>query len=145
MENLNGYRYTKQWYQFVFETKEMVRPIHAALYFWIVEKNNQLHWKRVFGPPTSEAMQAININGYQHYKKALTDLIRWNFIILVSKSHNQHTCNQISLNLLCTKGTKQGYTKGIKQVSHNKTDKTIKNQEPIVEKIDIKPIPPDAR
>lgn len=149
MENKNGYKYTKQWYQFVFETKEMVRPIHAALYFWIVELNNQLHWKEVFGLPTQYSMQAINVKGRRHYQKALEDLIKWGFVKLVSKATNQHNSNQISLNLLSTLSNKQGYkqadlpgTKG----THSKTTKTIKKDfEPIVEKIDIKPIPDDAR
>jgi len=137
----NGYTYSKQWFDFVHTTNHIVRPMHAALYFWIVELNNRLKWKTVFGLPTKEAMEMIGLKGYRHYKKALDDLIDWGLITLISKSYNQWTSNQISLNLLHTYGIKQGS----KQGPHSKTVKTIINREPIVEKININPIPEDAR
>jgi hypothetical protein len=127
----DGYSLSRQWFEFVIENSEMVRPIHGALYFWIVELNNRLNWKEVFGLPTDYSMQAIGIKGYQHYKNALNDLIKWGFINLHAKSHNQHSCNQISINLLCTLGLKQSIRQGLKQGStqgrHSKTEKTIPN------------------
>lgn len=120
--NKNGYQLTKAWFDFVFESNESVRPIHTALYLWIVELNNRLNWEDVFGLPTEYSMQAIGVMGYRHYKKTLDDLVRWGFISIISKSHNQHTCNQISLNLLDTLSMKQG----MKQGRHNKTRKPFK-------------------
>lgn len=120
-DKINGYALSRQWFDFVFETTEAVRPIHTALYFWIMELNNQLQWKEVFGLPTKHSMRAINVSGYQHYKKALDDLIRWGFIDLIAKSQNQHTCNQIKINLLHTLSTKQGHTLSTKQGHHSKT------------------------
>jgi hypothetical protein len=96
-EKINGYTLSRQWFDFIHETKEMVTPIHTALYFWIIELNNQLQWKTVFGLPTDYSMQAIGTKTYKSYKKALDDLIKWGFINLISKSYNQHTCNQIAL------------------------------------------------
>lgn len=86
MEDKNGYRLSKQWFEFIENTAEMIRPIHTSLYFWIVELNNQLQWKEVIGLPTKDSMEHARISGYHHYKKALDDLIRWGFITLVAKS-----------------------------------------------------------
>lgn len=103
----NGYAYSKRWFDFMLESKEMVRPIHTALYFWIVEMNNRQQWKEVFGLPTEYSMKAIGIKGRLHYKNALDDLIKWGFVNLVSKSKNQHMSNQISLCLPVTLSNKQ--------------------------------------
>jgi hypothetical protein len=103
----NGYAYSKQWFEFISETKEMVRPIHTALYFWIVELNNRAQWEDVFGLPTDYSMKSIRIKGRQHYKKALDDLIKWGFVKLISKSPNQHISNQVSLCLPDTLSNKQ--------------------------------------
>lgn len=135
----NGYQLTKAWFDFVFEAKEPTRPIHAALYMWIVELNNRLKWKEVIGLPTEHSMQAIGVKGYQHYKKTLNDLARWGFITIVSKSHNQYTSNQISLNMLSTlsanQGVKQSTKQGVNQGRHNKTVKTIKTDKTVKKKI----------
>lgn len=140
-DKINGYTLSRQWFDFVFNTEEMVRPIHTALYFWIVEQNNRLQWKEVFALPTDYSMKAIGIKGRQHYKKALDDLIKWGFVKLISKSQNQHTCNQVALNfkyqanklletLNIRQGIKQADLLGTKS-NHSKTEeqtyKTIYN------------------
>lgn len=107
MKKVDGYSLSKQWFDFVINTNEMVRPIHGALYFWIIELNNRLQWKQEFGLPTDSSMQHIGIKGRQHYKKALDDLIKWGLIELISKSTNQYSPNVISLVLLDTKSNKQ--------------------------------------
>lgn len=133
MENKNGYAYSKQWFDFLQVTKEMVTPMHTALYFWIVELNNLLHWIPVIGLPTDRAMQVSRIKSYKYYKKTLDDLIKWGFIDLKAKSYNQWTCNQITL-ILTTKTVSKQVTK---QLPHNKTKiQTIKNNaSEIVEKV----------
>lgn len=137
--NKNGYQLTKAWFDFVFESKEETRPIHAALYLWIVELNNRLHWQEVIGLPTEYTMQAIGVKGYQHYKKALDDLVRWGFVSIISKSNNQHTSNHISLNMLSTlsmnQGVKQSTKQGVNQGRHNKTVKTVKTDKTIKKEI----------
>ncbi|MBW8334808.1 MAG: hypothetical protein K0M40_22515 [Prolixibacteraceae bacterium] len=138
----SGYHLTKLWFDFVFESNELTRPIHTALFLWIIELNNRLQWKEVFGLPTYYSMQAIGVKGYQHYKKALDELVRWGFVVIVSKSNNQHTCNQISISLPSTLGIKQGIKQGIEQgveqgveqgrhsktIETSETDKTIKKK-----------------
>ena len=93
----NGYAYTKQWFDFVFETDENITPMHTALYLWTVEMNNRMKWCDVFGLPTDYSMKAIGTKTYKSYKRTLNDLINWGFIRLVTKSYNQHTCNQVAL------------------------------------------------
>ena len=122
MRGKNGYNLSRQWFEFIKNTDEIVRPMHIALYWYITELNNQLQWKEVFGLPTKETMEMIGLRGYRHYKKALDDLIRWGFITLISKSRNQWTSNVIQTNLLHTIGTKQGS----KQGRHSKTIQTFK-------------------
>lgn len=117
----DGYSLSRQWFEFTFETEEMITPTHTALYFWIVELNNRLQWKPVIGLPTGYSMQAIGLKTYRSYKKTFDDLIRWGFIELKAKSHNQHTCNQIALVL---KSKAQSKAKQ-KQSSDSKTVKTI--------------------
>jgi hypothetical protein len=125
-EKKNGYNLSRQWFNWCFEHSEIVRPIHTALYFWIIELNNRLQWKDVFGLPTDYSMQAINIKGRLHYRKALDDLAKWGFIKIIAKSRNQHSSNQISLNLLGTLSTNQGSNQGAKQGTHSKTIQTVK-------------------
>ena len=144
MENKNGYAYSRQWFEFIFETEEMITPAHTSLYLWIVELNNRLQWKEVFGLPTQYTMQASRIKSYKYYKKTLDDLIKWGFINLISKSKNQFTCNEIAL-VLHTKAVSKQLPK---QLPHSKTRiQTIKNN--ASEKVDViyydNPITNDTR
>lgn len=150
-DKINGYELSRQWFNFIHETSEMISPIHTALYFWIVELNNQLQWKPVFGLPTNYSMQSAGVKTYKAYKKALDDLIRWGFVELIQKSYNQHTCNQVALvlktkandnpdELLSTLEPKQDQStdqcfslkdqSGTTIVKHIKTLKTVKTKKP---------------
>jgi hypothetical protein len=110
MDKKNGYNLSRQWFDFTQETSEMVTPMHTALYFWIVDLNNRLQWKEVIGLPTDHTMNAIRIKSYKSYKKALDDLIRWGFLKLITRSRNQHTCNEVAL-VLKTKAETKAETK----------------------------------
>ena len=134
-KQINGYALSRIWFDFVFETTETVTPIHAALYFWIIDLANRLGWKDVFGLPTGYSMEAIGLKSYRSYKKALDDLIRWGFIELRAKSFNQHSSNQIALVLKAKAEAKADEVALVlkakaqpkqrpKQSSHNKTIKT---------------------
>ena len=134
-KQINGYALSRIWFDFVFETTETVTPIHAALYFWIIDLANRLGWKDVFGLPTGYSMEAIGLKSYRSYKKALDDLIRWGFIELRAKSFNQHSSNQIALVLKAKAEAKADEVALVlktkaqpkqrqKLSSHNKTIKT---------------------
>jgi hypothetical protein len=139
METKNGYNLEKQWWNFRLTTSEKVTSKHTELYWYMVRQNNSFGWVDVFGLPTDHTVNALKIS-YKTYKAVLTDLEKWGFITIVEKSYNQHYSNRITLNLLRQKLPKQLP----KQVHHNKTIGNFKNSD-IVKKININPIPEDAR
>jgi hypothetical protein len=93
----NGYTLSKRWWDFAGKNPNAIRPVHAALYFWIVGKNNKLYWKNVFGLPTLEAMRHIGIKDRRFFRKTLSDLELWGFIKVVHKSQNQYDANRITV------------------------------------------------
>jgi len=139
VENRNGYRYTKQWFEFAEDNPEKIKPIDGILYLYCVELNNRLKWTEKFGLPTYDTMKILGVKNYRTYKKAFDNLEKWGLIKVVERSKNQFTANIIAL-VFFTKA----YTKAL-PLYKNK-EKTYKNGiEPIVEKININPLPPDAR
>lgn len=74
-----------------------MRPIHGALYLWLVELCNRKGWALEFPAPATECMQACGIHSYNTYKKALNELADWGFIEVVLPSKNQYTSNVIAL------------------------------------------------
>ena len=118
----NGYNLTKQWFDFVAENDE-VKAMHSALMTWLIEQCNRLQWPETFGIPTDYTMRMSRIKSYKYYKKTLSDLEKWNFIELRTKSRNQYTCNEIALKLFTKAVAKQVP----KQFHHNKTNKTLTN------------------
>jgi len=93
----NGYNLSRQIFIFSANNPGLVKPKHIALYFWIVELNNRLRWKDVFGLPTMESMKMIGIKDRRSYRQTLTDLEEWGFIQKIEKSTNQYIANKISL------------------------------------------------
>ena len=93
----NGYSFMKQWFDFAYENPDKVAPVHAALYFYLIQLNNSLNWKEKFGVPTYNTMEILGIKNYRTYKKAFDDLQEWKFIKLLTKSKNQHTANVVAL------------------------------------------------
>lgn len=131
-ENIkNGYALSRQWFEFIHNTKEVITPIHTALYFWICELNNQLQWKNIFGLPTAYSMQAIGTKCYKSYKRALDDLIKWGFIELIQKSQNQYTSNQIALVLKTKAQPRQTPKQDQSTADIDKQEETIKTEETI--------------
>jgi hypothetical protein len=95
----NGYTLSKQWFDFAKENPESVKPIHAALYFWIVALDNKLRWPEVFGLPTLDSMKMIGIKDRRLFRKSLSDLTHWGFIKIFEKSINQYHATRISLSI----------------------------------------------
>lgn len=119
----DGYSLSRQWFDFAFENPEKVTPTHGILWFWLIELNNRLGWKEKFGLPTAYSMDAIGVSNYRTYKKAMDDLIKWGFVILIAKAKNQHTASIVAL----VKNTKaiQKHCRGTASIDkHNKTIKT---------------------
>lgn len=97
MGKMNGYDLSRNWFNYSFENPDKVKPIHTAVFMWCVEKCNRLGWKKKFGLPTSEAMEAIGVSNKNTYLKALNELIDWGFITLVRKSLNQHQSRIVAI------------------------------------------------
>jgi hypothetical protein len=95
--NKNGYSLSHQWFDFAIENQDKISPVHAALYFWLIELNNRLGWKEKFGLPTQYSMAAIGTTAYNTYKKTLNDLEAWGFLKIISRARNQHTSTIVAL------------------------------------------------
>ena len=137
MTKLSGYELSRAWFDFSFTNPELINPNHSALYFFAIEHCNRLGWKSKFGLPTTMAMEAIGIKSYKTYKKTLTDLIEWGFIVMVQKSTNQYSANVIAL----VKNTK-AQTKALDKAMAKHTTKQgeyIKTIEPLTLEQDVTP------
>ena len=94
---MNGYEFSRAWFDFSFNHPNKVKPVHTAIYFFAIERCNRLGWKEAFGFPTDLAMEALGIRNYKTYISALQDLVDWNFIKWIQKSRNQYAANVIAL------------------------------------------------
>jgi len=88
---ISGYDLSHNWFDWCFENPEAIKPIHTALYFFIIEHCNRLGWKEKFGLPTGMTMDALGVKNYKTYSKALSELVKWGFIKVVQKSQNQYS------------------------------------------------------
>ena len=94
---MNGYKLSRQWFDFCFENPEKIRPIHTAIYTFALEHWNRLGQKKKFGFPSQMTMDAIGIKSYSTYIPAFNDLVDWGFFELIEKSKNQYSSNIIAL------------------------------------------------
>lgn len=94
---MNAFELSRKWFDYSFENPEKIKPVHTAIYFFIIDRCNRLGWKEKFGLPTDMAMEALGIKSYNTYKKALFELVDWGFIVMIQKSKNQFTANIIAL------------------------------------------------
>jgi hypothetical protein len=94
---MNGYEFSRAWFDFSFNTPNKVKPVHTAIYFFAIERCNRLGWKEAFGFPTDLAMEALGIRNYKTYIRALQDLVDWQFVKWIQKSRNQYSANVIAL------------------------------------------------
>ena len=94
---MNGYEFSRAWFDFSFNNPNKVKPVHTAIYFFAIERCNRLGWKEEFGFPTDLAMEALGIRNYKTYIRALQDLVDWQFVEWIQKSRNQYSANVIAL------------------------------------------------
>lgn len=93
---MSGYELSRKWFAFVYETKG-VRPVHTALYFWIIERANASGWKSIIDIQTEKSMECLGVSDWRTYRNALQFLTDNGFVKWIEKSKNQYTCNRISL------------------------------------------------
>jgi len=94
---INGYSYTRAWFDFALENSRKIRPIHGILFLWAVEKCNRLSWVKEFQFPSDEACAACGCKDRETVNAALKDLQEWGFIQIVQESRNKYTAKYISL------------------------------------------------
>lgn len=111
MTQQTGYEYSRDWFDFAFDNPDRVRPVHTALYMWLVELKNRLGWPDKFGCPATQAMQACSVT-YKTYKCALDDLVEFGFVDVVTESKNQHQSTIVAL-VKFTKPTTKAITKAL--------------------------------
>lgn len=94
---MSGYELSRQWFTYCLDNPDRVKPIHTALYFWIVETFNRFDWKSKVGLPTDHAMEVLGIKSYKTYGHTLNDLVEFGFVEMVEKSRNQYSSNIVAL------------------------------------------------
>ncbi|MDD4211589.1 MAG: hypothetical protein PHC46_04310 [Clostridia bacterium] len=136
---VTGYELSRAWFDFSFENREKIKPIHAALYMFCIELCNRLGWKEKFGLPTTMAMEAIGINSYNTYIKTLNDLIEFGFIKMVTVSKNQYSSNIIALSNFDKALDKALDKASIKHVT-KQGESTVQSNSSIIKQINIEQI-----
>lgn len=96
---MNSYELSRNFFDWCYENTSKIRPIHAALYFFAIEHNNRLGWKKEFGLPRQMAMDAIGVKNDRTYTSAFNDLEKWGFFKVIERSKNQYSANIISLSV----------------------------------------------
>ena len=94
---MNGYKLSREWFDWCFENPSKAKPSHTAVYFWIIELCNRLGWKEQFGVPALYSMEATGISSKNTYYKAFNNLAEWGFIEIIEKAKNQNTANIIKI------------------------------------------------
>lgn len=94
---MNGYKLTRNWFDYKFENPSKVRAIHTDFYIYLVDQWNRLGKKDEFGLPTSYTMECLGIGSYNTYKKTLSDLVNFGFVKIIKDSKNQHISKIIAL------------------------------------------------
>jgi hypothetical protein len=91
------YTFTRSYWNFAFNNPDIIKPNHAALYFFALEHCNRLGWKEKFGLPTTMAMEALGMKSYNTYINTFNDLIEFGFFTILERSKNQYSSNIIAL------------------------------------------------
>lgn len=94
---MNGYKLTRDWFEWCKYNSEKVRPIHTALYLYAVETSNRLCWSENFGFPTDMTMHILGISNWRTYSRALNELAAFGFIQIVRKAPNGNLSAIISI------------------------------------------------
>jgi hypothetical protein len=142
---MNTFELSHWYFSWAFENPNKAKPIHAALFFYIIEHGNRMGWAKQFGLPSEYAASAIGVKKSQTVLQTLKDLHNYGFITIEEYSKNQWTANIISINAAPSNvsaqgtalGTAQGAARvhqGVHQGAYNKTvnNETNKQQKEIL-------------
>lgn len=127
---MNGYSYSRAWFNFVFENPEKVSGNHTAMYLWYVELNNRFGWVEKFIAPSYQTMAATGIKSYNTYRKIFNDLTDWGWIIPISIGKNQNSSTIVALskiNKATNKALDKAVDKAIDEALDKATDEALNN------------------
>ena len=101
--SLNSYILSKRFYQTLEQNPAMqlgCKPSHIAVYFRMIEIQNQIGWHfKIIGLPTEAVMQYACISSARTYYKVLEDLESWGLFVTKSYAVNQFTSRKVSFYL----------------------------------------------
>lgn len=116
---MNTFNLSREFFKWCFENSRKITPSHIAIYFFIIDLNNRLGWKKEIGLPSEHCMETLGIKKHQTFLKYLNELAEFGFIKIVQKSKNQYTSNIISINSAMPKNGKAlDKALGIAEVKH---------------------------
>jgi len=96
-ESLNGYNLSRKWFNFRYDNPHKCKSVHSELFLYIVDVWNRLGQKDVFGLPTLNTMELLNIGSRNTYYKVLKDLEDFGFIKTIKESKNQYQSRIIAI------------------------------------------------
>lgn len=116
---MNTFNLSREFFKWCFENSRKITPSHIAIYFFIIDLNNRLGWKKEIGLPSEHCMETLGIKKHQTFLKYLNELAEFGFIEIVQKSKNQYTSNIISIKSAMPKNGKAlDKALGIAEVRH---------------------------
>lgn len=124
---MNSYELSRAWFNWSFENPEKIKPLHTALFFYIIECCNRLGWKEKFGFPSQMAMDALGVKNWRTYSKALNELEEFGFIKIIETSKNQYTANIIAI-VNNTKAPTEASTKALDKALLQQLPKQLPKQ-----------------
>lgn len=93
------FQYSRAWFDFCFANPDKIKPVHTAVFMFILEHNNRLAWRETFGLPTMMVCEAIGIRSINTYKPVLEDLVKFGFLKIIEKSRNQYSSNIVAISI----------------------------------------------
>lgn len=73
----------RSWFNFQINNRDKVRPVHTALYYYILYTGCTLGSLNRVVLPAIMVMAVLSLNSFKAYKKALNDLVQFRFIEIV--------------------------------------------------------------
>lgn len=96
-ENLTAYELSRYWFDFCNNNSDIIKPIHTALYFYILDLCNRLGNPQSFNLPKEFAMGALGVSNWRTYSNALNNLVNWGFINIEATAKNRYSATVISI------------------------------------------------
>lgn len=94
---MNGYTYTKAWYNFASKNPRLIKPIHHAVIHWVFEKANECKWADEFELKTVDACRILGITDRDTYQKAFRALVDFGAVRVIQEGEGLYVQRWVSL------------------------------------------------